>query len=197
MFASRSAAPADPVPAWSRGQRRLHGWNAATVLLAFSLAWLMVAWPVSALLVKFLLYQLHKSLGLAAFALVLARLLLRLRRPRPPWRQEMARWQRGAADAMHAALYLLLLATPVLGYLTAATAPAQVPTLFLLLVPIPHIVGTDADWFAMLRQVHRASAILLAALAAGHAAMAAVHWWRDRANARAGRAIACIRPGAL
>jgi cytochrome b561 len=89
---------------------------------------------------------------------------------------------------MHAALYVLLVVTPLLGYLTAATAPAQVPTLFLLVIPVPHIVGTDADWYAVLRQAHRAAAILLVVLAAGHAAMAIGHWWRDRAAAKVSRA---------
>ena len=70
---------------------------------------------------------------------------------------------------MHAALYGLLLVVPALGYLTAATAPAQVPTLFLGVIPVPHLVGTDLAWFAVLRQVHRALAILLVALATAHA----------------------------
>lgn len=180
--------PAERPTVWSRAQRRLHGWNAAFVVLAFAVAWVMVAVPVQELLAKFLLYQLHKSLGIAAFLLVVARLIYRLRRPRPAWREDLARWQRRAAPVMHGALYALLVVVPLLGYLTAATAPAQVPTLFLLVIPIPHIVGTDAAAYAVLRQVHRAAAILLVALAAGHAAMAIGHWWRDRANARAGRA---------
>jgi len=181
---------AEPPAAWSRPLRRLHGWNAALVLLAFPLGWLMVGVPVEALLAKFLLYQIHKSLGIAAFAIVVLRLAIRMRRPRPPWRADLARWQRRAAAIMHVALYVLLVVTPLLGYLTAATAPAQVPTLFLLVLPVPHIVGTDPHWFAVLRQVHRAAAILLVVLAAGHAAMAVSHWLRDRANARVGRAAA-------
>jgi len=176
--------PAERPAAWSRGQRRLHGWNAAFVLLGFAVAWVMVAVPVQELLAKFLLYQVHKSLGIAAFLIVLVRLVYLLRRPRPAWRADLARWQRRAAPVMHAALYVLLVVTPLLGYLTAATAPAQVPTLFLLVIPVPHIVGTDADWYAVLRQAHRAAAILLVVLAAGHAAMAIGHWWRDRAAER-------------
>jgi cytochrome b561 len=182
--------PAERPAIWSRAQRRLHGWNAALVLLAFPLAWIMVAVPVQELLAKFLLYQLHKSLGIAAFLIVLVRLVYLLRRPRPAWREGLARWQRRAAPVMHAALYVLLVVTPLLGYLTAATAPAGVPTLFLLVIPVPHIVGTDADWFAVLRQAHRAAAILLVALAAGHATMALRHWWRDRMDTRLRRAAA-------
>ena len=65
--------------------------------------------------------------------------------------------------------FIGLLVVPALGYLTAATAPAQVPTLFLGVIPVPHLVGTDPAWFAVLRQMHRALAILLVALATAHA----------------------------
>ena len=104
--------PAEPPTVWGRAQRRLHGWNAALVLLAFPLGWVMVAVPVQELLAKFLLYQLHKSLGIAAFVLVLVRLAYRLARPRPAWREDLARWQRRAAPVMHLALYVLLVVTP-------------------------------------------------------------------------------------
>jgi cytochrome b561 len=76
---------------------------------------------------------------------------------------------------VHAALFGLLVATPFLGYLTAATAPARIPTLFLGMVPVPHIVGTSPAWFAVLRQVHLGLALLLVLLACGHALMAAHH----------------------
>ena len=61
----------------------------------------------------------------------------------------------------------------LLGYLAAATAPARIPTLFLGVIPVPHIVGTDPAWFAVLRQVHLALALLL--LTGGHALMALHH----------------------
>ncbi|MGH7156253.1 MAG: cytochrome b/b6 domain-containing protein, partial [Acetobacteraceae bacterium] len=72
-------------------------------------------------------------------------------------------------------LYGLLVCTPVLGYLTAATAPVQVPTLFMLVVNVPHVVGPNPWWFSVLRPIHRTFAITLMVLAAGHAAMALQH----------------------
>jgi hypothetical protein len=68
--------------------------------------------------------------------------------------------------------------TPILGYLTAATAPARIPTLFLGVIPVPHIVGTDPAWFAVLRQLHLALALLLVVLAFGHTLMALHHHQR-------------------
>lgn len=171
----------DRNPGWAASQRHLHWWTAALVLIGFSIGWLMVNLPLSQLLAKFLLYQVHKSIGILVFALVCVRLLLRVRRKRPDPDPSLPAWQRRAADGMHALLYLLLLLIPVLGYLTAATAPANVPTLFLGVIAVPHLLSPDREWFAILRQIHRGFAVALVLLACGHAA-AAIH------NHRLGRA---------
>lgn len=56
--------------------------------------------------------QLHETLGLAVFALVLLRVVWRLldQRPEPP---QVARWMGVAAKAMQLALYFLLFAVPL------------------------------------------------------------------------------------
>ena len=160
---------------WATAQRRLHWCTAGLICLALPLGVLMVVVPLRQLLLKFLLYQLHKTIGITVLLLVAARLLLRASRTRPAWASGMPRAQQLLAAGTHAMLYFLMAATPVLGYLTAATAPAQVPTLYLLLLNIPHVVGVNAAWYAILRPVHLAAALLLLALAAGHAAMAVLH----------------------
>lgn len=165
---------------WSQGLRHLHWWTAGFVLLAFPLGWLMVAVPLRALLTKFLLYQLHKTIGITVFGLALCRLGIRARVKRPDWDPQLPEWQRRTAWSMHAGLYALLLAVPVLGYLTAALAPARVPTLFLGLIPIPHLLSPDPQWFAAIRQAHRWAAILLVAAAVGHAGAALEHHRRGR-----------------
>jgi cytochrome b561 len=166
---------------WSRAQRHLHWWTAGLVASGFTIAWIMVGVPLDALLLKFLLYQAHKTIGLTVLALTLARLVLRAARRRPTWTERLPDWQRRAATVMHVSLYALLLVTPVLGYLTAATAPAQVPTLFLLILRVPHVVSPDPLWFAVLRPVHRACAIALVLLACGHTLAAVHHHLRGRA----------------
>ena len=166
---------------WGRTQRRLHWWTAILVLTAFPLGWVMVGVPIQELLLKFVLYQLHKTIGLTVLALTIARLAVRRARGRPEW-DDLPAGQRRAAGAMHAVLFALLVLVPLLGYLTAATAPAQVPTLFLGVIPVPHVVGVDAAWFGILRQVHRACATVLVALALGHAAAAVHNHLRGRAT---------------
>jgi cytochrome b561 len=187
--------PAEPVAEWTPAQRRLHWWTAALVFLAAPLGFLKVAVPLSELLAKFLLYQLHKSIGITVLLLVAARLVLRAIEGRPPWDAAVPERQQKLAAMMHALLYLLLIATPVLSYLVAATAPAQVPTFFLLLINVPHLLATDAGRYAVLMPIHRAAAILLVALAVGHAVAAQQHHLRGRVTlTRMWRGVADRRP---
>lgn len=176
--------PTEPRQAWTRPQRRLHWWTAGLVMAGFALAWLMVALPLTTLLLKFVLYQLHKTIGLTVFGLTSIRLAVLRRRGRPPMDDPIPEWQRRFARLVHRMLYGLLLVVPLLGYLTAATSVTEVPTLFLGLIPIPHIVGPDAAWSAVLTPMHRALAISLVLLAGGHAMAALRHHQRGSAVMR-------------
>lgn len=177
--------PADRPEHWSRAQRVMHWTIAALVAIAIPLAFAMVAVPFRRLLLKFALYQVHKTIGITAFLLAAAQVALHFRRGRPAWERALAPWQRRAAQGVHAVLFGLLLGVPVLGYLTAASAPIAIPTLFLGVIPVPHVIGPDPDLFAVLREVHRIAALALAALASGHAAMAFVHHLQGHATLRA------------
>jgi cytochrome b561 len=144
------------MPALARVRRHLHWWTAALVVAGFAIAWVMTALPLTALLVKFLLYQVHKSLGLCVAGLAALRLMLAWRTGDRP---------RGT----QAWLYGLLLTVPLLGYLTASASPNPVPTLFLLLWRVPHAMGPDQAAFDVIRPLHKWVAIGLIAVAAWHA----------------------------
>ncbi len=170
---------------WSRAQRRLHWAVALLVPLTLGLGFLMVELPLRPLAPKFLAYQFHKSFGVVVFVLVAWRLLLRWRRGRPAEDAGLPGWQRRAAGVVHGVLYGLLLAVPVLGYLVAASAPGQVPTMVFLLLPVPHVVGPDEARFVLLRVVHLWTAVGLVTLALGHALMALRHHAQGRPVLRA------------
>ena len=167
-------------PGWSRAQRRLHWAVALLVPLTLALGFLMVELPWRPLAPKFLAYQFHKSFGVVVFLLVLWRLILRWRRGRPAEDAGLPAWQRRAAGLVQAVLYGLLLAVPVLGYLSAASAPAQVPTMVFLLLPVPHVLAPDEARFVLLRALHLWLAVGLVALALGHALMALRHHAQGR-----------------
>ena len=183
--------PTDRPAVWPAAQRYLHGWTAVLVLVAFGTSWIMAALPFTHLLAKFRLYQLHKTLGLIVLVLAGVRLLLRAGWRRPEWDRNLPVLQVRAASLVHTLLYGLLLLVPVLGYFTAATAPIGVPTLFLGLIRVPHLVGPDREWFQILQSVHRVAAIALVVLACGHAAMAVYHHRQGRPTlARMWRSVA-------
>jgi cytochrome b561 len=158
---------------------------AALVLLAFGIGLIMVALPLSQLLAKIIAYQLHKTIGLLVPPLVLWRLWLRARRGRPVQDTVLPVWQRRAAAAGHVALYALLILVPLLGYLSASTAPGGIETVLFLLVPIPHVLEPDEALYESIRAVHQAAAWALVVLAAGHAAMAVLHHRRGHGTLRA------------
>ncbi|MCA3381120.1 MAG: cytochrome b [Roseomonas sp.] len=160
--------------AWSVPQRRLHWAMAALVFVNFLLALVMVALPLSALFAKILTYQLHKSLGLLLIPLWVWRLWLLARRGRPA-SVALAGWQQGAARLGQSALYALLIAVPVLGFLSAAAAPVAVETVFFLILPIPHPFPPDQALYDLLRPLHQGAAWALVVLAMGHGAMAIHH----------------------
>ena len=169
---------------WSRGQRRLHWIVAGLVFAAFGVGLVMVALPLSQILAKILAYQAHKTLGLLVPPLVLWRLALRACRGRPPEDAGIPAWQRRAAAVAHAALYALLIVVPVLGYLTASTAPGQIETTLFLIIPVPHLLPPDEAAYGLLRAIHRALAWTLVILALGHGGMAVAHHWRGRPTLR-------------
>lgn len=147
---------------------------AALVFLNFLLALVMVALPLSALLAKILTYQLHKSIGLLLIPLWAWRLWLLARRGRPA-SVTLPGWQQGAARLGQGLLYALLIAVPLLGFLSAAAAPIAVETVFFLILPIPHPFPPDQALYDLLRPLHQGAAWGLVGLALGHGALAIHH----------------------
>ena len=170
---------------WSGAQRRLHWAVAGLVVATFAIGLTMVALPLTLLLQKIIAYQLHKSLGLLVPPLALWRLWLRLRRGRPAGDAGIPAWQRRLAEAAHTVLYLLLIAVPVLGYLSASAAPGQIETTLFLLMPVPHLLPASEALYAAIRPVHEVAAWALVLLALGHAGMAVVHHLGGRTTLRA------------
>ncbi len=170
---------------WSGAQRRLHWVVAGLVVAAFAIGLVMVALPLTRLLEKIIAYQVHKTLGLLVPPLVLWRLWLRARRGRPAEDPTIPPWQHRLAAAGHIVLYLLLIAVPVLGYLSASTAPGEIETTLFLLIPVPHLLPADEALYNMIRPVHEVAAWSLVLLAAGHAAAAVHHHLKGRRVLRA------------
>lgn len=182
---AEAVSGADDALAKTRPQR----WHPALVALHWLTLLLIVAQFLIAgpmrdetrnLVERFELYQIHKSIGLTVAGFVVARLLLRLLVKAPP-PANAGSVLRFASDAVHAGLYLCVIALPVTGLLMVAVAPIQIPTLYFGLFPVPHPIGPDKPTYELMLLLHDWAGNALLALGAVHFAAAAVHvvFWRD------------------
>lgn len=177
-------APAAPA-AYTRTAVVLHWAVAALIVIGFVMGQVMTDLAMSPL--KLRLYSWHKWLGITVLMLVVLRLIWRLTH-RPPAPPPMPAWQRKAARATHALLYVLMLAIPLSGWLFSSAA--GVPTVLYGLWQLPDLVARDETLADRLRFIHVALNNGLLALVLLHVAAAVKHQFIDRDGlmARMGRA---------
>lgn len=120
----------------------------------------------------------HKWVGVTVFLLAAARLAWRLGHPAPPLPDSMPAWERRAATAAHALLYVLFFAAPLTGWLFSSAAGFQV--VYLGLLPIPDLLEKNRELADVLKPLHKWINYSMAALVALHAAAALKHHLLDR-----------------
>jgi cytochrome b561 len=113
--------------------RILHWLTALAVFILIPVAVAMNKLPDGAF--KNGLYEVHKSVGIIAFVLVVLRIVVRLSGGAPPPDPTLSAFQRTASAIVHGLIYLILLAMPVLGY--AATNMCCKPVNFFWIWPVP------------------------------------------------------------
>ncbi len=113
----------------------------------------------------------HYAVGVAIFAAVWLRALIRLSNP-APLAQPGPRWQRVLSKATHLTLYALMLGMPVLGWLWLS-AKGQVLSFFGL--DLPMAMGKDASWAKLFKQWHQFFANVGYGLMGLHVAAALLH----------------------
>lgn len=132
--------------------------------------------------------DLHKSIGVSVLGLVLMRILWRWTHKPPPLPADYPKLEKAAAHMAHIALYLLILAIPLSGWLHDSAwkdGPTHPDKLFWL-VPWPRVwlladlppapkEHAHAVWFA----VHKWAAYGLYGLFGLHVAAALKHQWID------------------
>lgn len=123
------------------------------------------------------LYDLHRSIGVTVFVLLLARAAWRAIRKPPELASGMPRLQRIAAQATHAALYALLAVVPITGYLMSNLEGEAVELFGLAL---PSLVSPNESAARFFGEVHSLAAWTLLALAGLHALAALKHHFIDR-----------------
>lgn len=122
--------------------------------------------------------DLHKGIGILLFGAMLIRLVWRLANPRPRPEQHLSRFERGAAELAHWALYALLFAIMLSGYLISTADGRAIDVFGLFRVPATiHDLPNQEDIAGV---VHLTLAVTLIAIAAVHAAAALKHHIIDR-----------------
>lgn len=127
---------------------------------------------------KFEIYALHKSAGLLVLALAAFRLIWRVTHRPPPLPPATPTWQARAAALTHGALYALMLAMPITGWLQHSAA--GYPLSWFGLFKVPALIGRDRAALAFWQQWHEWLAWALAALILLHVAAALKHHFLDR-----------------
>lgn len=133
---------------------------------------------------KIATYALHKSIGLTILGLVLLRLLWRWHAGAPAPVPGTPGWQDRIASLTHWALYALLLAMPLSGWLL--NSAAGFPLQWFGLVNLPALTGRDAGLHEGAEDVHELLFWTLVVLVVTHAAAAFYHhlFQRDATLAR-------------
>lgn len=123
-------------------------------------------------------YSWHKWAGVTIFLLASARLLWRLGHPAPELPATLPAWERQAARAGHALLYVLFFAAPLSGWLFSSAGGFQ--TVYFGVIPLPDLLGKNRELADTLKGVHRAITWSLGAVVFVHAAAAIKHHIIDR-----------------
>lgn len=121
----------------------------------------------------------HTQFGMAVLLVMLPRLLVRSRATRPPVVPPLPRWQDLLARATHLALYILLVATPLLGIANRLWNPGGWDFLG---IPLPHVPVPDRAFSKTLEGIHENFGNILMYLAAIHAVAALFHHYVQRDN---------------
>lgn len=163
---------------YATGSIVLHWAMAVAIVGLFVLGWYMVDIPAGTP-ARGYYFNLHKSFGLIAMALIAVFVGFRLRRAAPPHPDSMRPWEKSAAHLAHVLTYILLVVVPVSGYVEANFTKYGIKFFGYPLKPWgPDLVHVSD----VLSTVHVYCANAFAVLVGIHAGAAIKHWLIDRDN---------------
>lgn len=156
---------------WGAISQLLHWTIAALILYMAYLGLTMGDLPNGP--AKIQTYALHKSIGITILGLVALRLLWRLYAGSPSHIAGTPTWQLRVAGVTHLAIYGLLFAIPISGWVL--NSAAGFPLQWFHLVNLPHIVERNHDLHELAEEAHELMFWALALLVVLHAGAAWYH----------------------
>lgn len=129
---------------------------------------------------KIQIYAMHKSFGLTILGLTILRLLWRFFSTNPDEVENTPAWQSWVAKLTHGALYLLLFAMPISGWLF--NSAAGFPLKYFGIFKLPRLSGYDPQLKELAGDAHETFFYILALLMLMHAGAALKHHYLDKDN---------------
>jgi cytochrome b561 len=163
---------------YDRVQIILHWLIALIIFFMIGLGLYMVELPKQSELppgeesVRAFYFLLHKSMGLTVAMLIILRVVWRLTHKAPPLPDTVPKWQQRAAGLAHGALYVVMLAMPITGYLQSIYS--KYDTMFWGIV-LPRMAEADKIAREQFTEVHEVLAFLFIGLIALHIIAAIKH----------------------
>ena len=161
---------------YTQTAKSLHWLMAALLFGLLALGFYMHDLPLSP--EKLQLYSWHKWAGVTAFLLVLVRLAWRFTHRPPALPESMPKTMQLAAHAGHLALYALMIAIPLSGWLMSSAKGFQ--TVYFGVLPIPDLLVKNKELGECLAEVHEALNIALILVVVGHVGAALKHHFIDK-----------------
>ncbi|MBI3561330.1 MAG: cytochrome b [Gammaproteobacteria bacterium] len=149
----------------------LHWLIALLIFAGWGLGFYMADLPLSPAKLRY--FSWHKWIGVTVFLLAMIRVAWLATHAAPRLPNAISPWQARTARVSHSALYLLMFAIPVSGWLMSSAKGVQ--TIYFGILPIPNLIGKDKALGQILSDVHESLAYVLAALVVVHIAAALKH----------------------
>ena len=156
--------------------KSLHWLMAILFFGLLALGFYMADLPLSPQKLKF--YSWHKWAGVTAFALAWLRLAWRITHRPPALPESMPKIMQIAAHAGHLALYLLMIAIPLSGWLMSSAKGFQ--TVWFGVLPIPDLLDKNKELGNLLQTTHMGLNLLFVTVIVGHIAAALKHHYLDK-----------------
>lgn len=163
------------VPRYTAVARALHWLCALGIVTAVAVALSFDGMALSPRKIHLINY--HKWAGLTVLWLLIARSAWRVTHAPPPLPPALPRWEGRLAHATHAALYVLMAATPLLGWWLSSSKGFAVR--YLGLFALPDLAPKSAAAAQALQPIHAVLAWFLLGLAGLHALAALKHHFLD------------------
>lgn len=156
---------------WGSVAQLLHWVIVALIAVQVTLAWIADDLPLG--LKKLAMLARHKSVGITILGLAVLRLIWRRLNPTPALPPGLKPYERVLAHFTHGALYVLLFAMPLSGWMMSSAR--GFPVSWFGWVQLPDLVPKNRRLYDALVDTHEALALVLAAVVALHVAAALKH----------------------